>query len=150
MNTTFISLGKYIRTSPRKARLVVKAVNTTDPEKALISLSFMPQKAAGLISSVLKTAIADAKYQSAKAEDLVIKSIIIEEGIKFKRFRARSKGIAAPYIRRTSHIRVTLEQKSPIKVEKSVKPAKVKPITDLDKVLAEKPAKEFINKPKKS
>lgn len=150
MNTTFTSLSKHTRTSPRKARLVVKAVKTTDPEKALISLSFMPQKAAHMISGVIKTALADAKSQSAKTEDLVIKSIIIEEGIKFKRFRARSKGMAAPYTRRTSHIRVTLEQKTPIKVEKAAKPAKVEPSIDIDKALAGKSTDKSIKKAKKS
>ncbi len=146
MNTTFTSLAKHSRTSPRKARLVVKAVKTTDPEKALIELNFMPQKSANLIASVIKTALADAKNQSAKTEDLVIKSIIIEEGIKFKRFRARSKGMAAPYTRRTSHIRVTLEQKAPIKVEKQ---KKVEQKTEIDQILAEKPAKKITTKAKK-
>ncbi len=146
MNTTFTSLAKHSRTSPRKARLVVKAVKTTDPQKALIELNFMPQKSANLIASVIKTALADAKNQSAKTEDLVIKSIIIEEGIKFKRFRARSKGMAAPYTRRTSHIRVTLEQKAPIKIEKQ---KKVKQKTEIDQILAEKPAKKLTTKAKK-
>ncbi|MBP6979539.1 50S ribosomal protein L22 [Candidatus Curtissbacteria bacterium] len=146
MNTTFTSLAKHSRTSPRKARLVVKAVKTTDPQKALIELNFMPQKSANLIASVIKTALADAKNQSAKTEDLVIKSIIIEEGIKFKRFRARSKGMAAPYTRRTSHIRVTLEQKAPIKIEKQ---KKVEQKTEIDKILAEKPAKKLTTKAKK-
>ncbi len=147
MNTTFTSLAKHSRTSPRKARLVVKAVKTTDPQKALTELNFMPQKSANLIASVIKAAIADAKNQSAKTEDLVIKSIIIEEGIKFKRFRARSKGMAAPYTRRTSHIRVTLEQKSPIKVEKQ---KKVEQKTEIDQILAEKPAKKITTKTKKA
>lgn len=142
MNSTFTSLAKHTRISPRKARLVAKSVRTNDPEKALVSLSFMPHKSARLIADVIKTAISDAKNQSAKPEDLVIKSILIEEGIKFKRFRARSKGMAAPYTRRTSHIRVTLEQKAPIKVEKSKTP-KVQP--EIDKALAsaapEKPKK---------
>lgn len=146
MNTTFTSLAKHSRTSPRKARLVVKAVKTTDPQKALIELNFMPQKSANLIASVIKTALADAKNQSAKTEDLVIKSIIIEEGIKFRRFRARSKGMAAPYTRRTSHIRVTLEQKAPIKIEKQ---KKVKQKTEIDQILAEKPAKKLTTKAKK-
>ena len=146
MNTTFTSLAKHSRTSPRKARLVVKAVKTTDPQKALIELNFMPQKSANLIASVIKTALADAKNQSAKTEDLVIKSIIIEEGIKFKRFRARSKGMAAPYTRRTSHIRVTLEQKAPIKIEKQ---KKVEQKTEIDQILAEMPAKKLTTKAKK-
>ena len=146
MNTIFVSLAKHSRTSPRKARLVVKAVKTTDPQKALIELNFMPQKSANLIASVIKTALADAKNQSAKTEDLVIKSIIIEEGIKFKRFRARSKGMAAPYTRRTSHIRVTLEQKAPIKIEKQ---KKVEQKTEIDQILAEKPAKKLTTKAKK-
>ncbi len=151
MNTTFTSLAKHTRVSPRKARLVVKAVKTTDPEKALVSLSFMPQKSANLIASVIKTAISDAKNQSAKIEDLVIKAIIIEEGVKFKRFRARSKGIAAPYTRRTSHIRVTLEQKAPIKIEKAAKTsAKVVGNAEIDQILAEKSTKEVTSITKKA
>lgn len=137
MNTTFISTSKHTRVSPRKARLVVKAVKTTDPEKAMIALSFMPQKSSGLIASVIKTALADAKNQSARLEDLVIKSIIIEEGVKFKRFRARSKGMAHPYIKRTSHIKVTLEQKPPIVVEKAVKTKAVEAKPELDTKLAQ-------------
>ena len=146
MNTTFTSLAKHSRTSPRKARLVVNSVKTTDPQKALIELNFMPQKSANLIASVIKTALADAKNQSAKSEDLVIKEIIIEEGIKFKRFRARSKVMAALYTSRTSHIRVTLEQKAPIKIEKQ---KKVEQKTEIDKILAEKPAKKLTTKAKK-
>lgn len=134
MNTIFTSTAKHVRTSPRKARLVAKAIKTTDPEKAIIELGFMPQKSSNLIASVLKTAVADAKNQSTKVEDLVIKSIIIEEGVRFKRFRARSKGMAHPYMRRTSHIKVTLEQKQPVKIERSK--AKVEPKTDIDQILA--------------
>jgi large subunit ribosomal protein L22 len=44
-------------------------------------------------------------------EDLYIKYIYANEGPTVKRFRARSRGMAAPILKRTSHITVIVEER---------------------------------------
>lgn len=103
---------KYIRTSPRKLRLVADAVRHLDPGAALQYLRFLSQRAAGPLHHALRSAIANAKSaQGLGPESLRIKSIDIAEGPTYKRWRAVSRGSAHSVMKRTSHINITLEEK---------------------------------------
>lgn len=104
---------RYVRMSPRKVREVSRAIRgMEDPIKLIEYLGFVQKRAAGPIIKTLKQAIANAKNNMKVSEDnLKISEIIINEGPRYKRFRAGSRGMAKPIVKRTSHIRVVLETK---------------------------------------
>lgn len=103
------AIAKYIRVSPRKARLVAQNVKGLPVEDAMNILKFTPNKAAGIISQVMRSAIANAddKY-SVDVDTLVVKQVIVNEGPTWKRFMPRSQGRANTILKRTSHITVIL------------------------------------------
>lgn len=105
-----IAKSKYIRTSPRKLRLVANALRQLPASRALKILGQAQKRAASPLSNTLKSAIANATANSGlKEEDLKIKNIQIGDGPTYKRFRAVSKGQAHSVVKRTSHITIILE-----------------------------------------
>ncbi|MDR1126270.1 MAG: 50S ribosomal protein L22 [Deltaproteobacteria bacterium] len=104
------AIAKYIRVSPRKARLVARNVNGMPVEDALNVLKFTPNKAAGIIYKVMHSALANAQEnQKADVDTLRVKQVIVNEGPTWKRFMPRSQGRANTILKRTSHITVILE-----------------------------------------
>jgi large subunit ribosomal protein L22 len=103
------AIGKYIRMSPQKCRLVADQVRRLPVGKALELLEFSSKKAAKPIRKVLESAIANAEHnQGADIDELKVSEIMIDEGPVLKRWRARAKGRAAPIIKRTCHISVSV------------------------------------------
>lgn len=104
---------KYIRMSSRKIRKVADSVRgIEDPARIVEYLQFINRRASLPLSKTLKQAIANAKNNMKLSEDnLRVREIQVGEGPRYKRFRAGSRGIAKPILKRTSHIRVILETK---------------------------------------
>jgi large subunit ribosomal protein L22 len=103
--------SKYIPGSPIKARRVVNVVRGMPAQEALEVLRLMPQAAAEPIAKTIKSAIANAEENFGLAkEDLVIAEIVANSGPvrPWRRFGAR--GRFKPIRKRTSHIRVVLEE----------------------------------------
>lgn len=119
------STSKYVRVSPKKARDVARAIQGLPVSSALDILNFTPKKAAQLIGKTLKTAIADADNNfGLDTGSLMVKEAVIGAAPTLGRFKPRAKGSAAPIIRRSSHISITLVGAAPEKKKKSArKPA---------------------------
>ena len=97
------------RISAQKARLVADQVRGMPVEKAEQLLTFSPKKAAHIVKKVLLSAIANAEHnEGADIDELVIKTITVDEGPTMKRGRARAKGRGTRILKRTSHIAVTV------------------------------------------
>ncbi len=96
------------RQSPRKVRLVAGLVRGKKVADALTILSFTPKRSALPIQKLLASALANAKNLSLAEENLVIKEIKVDEGPILYRRRPRSRGMANPIRKRTSHVSVTL------------------------------------------
>lgn len=100
---------QFIRVSPRKVRLVADAVRALPVPLAVSHLQVMQKQAAQYVGKTLKSCIANAVNNMKLKEDtLFIKSIMVDEGPSFKRFRPVSRGMAHSYKRRTSHITIIL------------------------------------------
>lgn len=119
---------KFIRLSPTKARLITREVQGMNAEVALASLEFMPNKAAGIISKVIASAVANGDYEP---EEVMILSCRVDKGPVLKRFKPRARGSASRILKPTSHIMVevgvsTDEKSEPKKTaeSKKAKPAK--------------------------
>lgn len=117
---------KYIRTSPRKLRLVADMVRgMKDPQTAIVYLMNIDKRAALPIQKVIKQALSNAKNNAGISENEVsLKELVISQGPFYKRFRPVSRGRAHGIKKRTSHIRVILEsrtEKQPTKNNKQKK-----------------------------
>ena len=104
--------AKYVRISPRKARLVADAVRGMGVEEALNKLKFTPKKAAGLVSKVIASAVANASNESnADVDKLYVKAAFVDGGPTLKRWRPRAMGRAFIIRKRTSHITVVVAER---------------------------------------
>jgi large subunit ribosomal protein L22 len=102
----------YLGITPRKVRLVADLVRNMDVKQAETQLKFTPKRASAPLLKLLNSAIANAKTNfNLEKEALYIKKLIINEGPLFKRWRAESRGRAAPIIKRTSHVNLVLDVK---------------------------------------
>jgi large subunit ribosomal protein L22 len=108
MEKAYISTQKFIRMSPKKIRVVAYEIKNMTPLKAVDILPYIHKKAAEPLLKTIKSAIANAKMQGAKAQDLVFKEIQVGEGPRLKRGIAASRGRYHPILKRMSHIRVVL------------------------------------------
>lgn len=103
---------KYARISARKVRLVADLIRGRDVQDALNILKFTPNRAAGMVSKVLTSAIANANEAEAKVEDLVVDAAYVNEGPTIKRWQPKDRGRANPIMKRTSHITVVVEEEA--------------------------------------
>lgn len=103
--------AKSVRISPRKVRIVADVIRNQSLSNALNSLVVIKKRGAGAIEQVLRSALANAKDRKLDEELLVIKSVDVVDGPAFKRYHPSTRGRVHPYKKRTSHIRIVLEEK---------------------------------------
>jgi large subunit ribosomal protein L22 len=109
------AVSKYVRISPLKVRKVVGAVKGRPVENGLQILKFMPQKAAGILEKVIRSAVANADQNPDVDIDLlVIRNITADQGPSLKRWKARARGRGTQILKRTSHITVVLAEESSV------------------------------------
>ena len=105
------AIAKYQRVSPRKARLVARNVQGLGVEEAMNLLRFTPNKPAGIIYGVVKSALANASQLGGVDVDaMVVKEVLVNEGPTWKRFMPSAQGRASKIHKRTSHITVILQE----------------------------------------
>ncbi len=103
------AVARYVRISPQKVRKVLEVVKGRPVGDGLNTLKFLPQKAAGILEKVLRSAIANAENNnSLDIDTLVVRNIVVDQGPMLKRFRARARGRGARILKRTSHITITV------------------------------------------
>lgn len=103
---------RYVRLSPQKTRLVIDMVRGKGVQEALNILKFSPQKAAGIVASVVNSAVANAEQKGvADVDRLLVKTIFVDQGPVLKRFMPRAQGRATKIRKPTSHITVVLDEK---------------------------------------
>ncbi|HVC99622.1 MAG TPA: 50S ribosomal protein L22 [Candidatus Dormibacteraeota bacterium] len=133
------AVAKFVKRTPRKARLVADSVKGLRVGEALAFLEFSPKHAATDVAKVIKSAAANAEHNfNLNREELVVKQLLIDEGPTMKRLRFRSRGMASQYFRRTCHITAVVEDQ-PV-VVRPARPARPKPA-------ARKPAAKAPSKP---
>ncbi len=116
---------KNYRQSPRKVRVVADTVRGKSVREALNILGFTVKKATDPLSTLLKSAIANAKNNHGMDVDtLFVKEIRVDGGIVLKRSMPRAHGSAYPIHKRTSHVIITLAPKAP-KAKKAAKAKKI-------------------------
>ncbi|MBE0068827.1 50S ribosomal protein L22 [Thermoanaerobacterium thermosaccharolyticum] len=106
------AVAKYVRISPQKAGLVMNMIRGKDVNEALAILKFTPNKAAGIVEKVLKSAIANAENNFGLDRDnLYVAKAVADQGPIMKRMMPRARGRSNLMRRRTSHITVVVDEK---------------------------------------
>ena len=104
--------ARWVRMSPRKARLVTEHIRGRSVPEARTVLAFTPRAAAREIDKVLRSAVANAEANhNLDGDDLFVSSAYVDEGPVMKRWRARARGRAARIIKPTCHITVVLAER---------------------------------------
>jgi large subunit ribosomal protein L22 len=104
--------AKWVRTSPRKVRLVARTLRNLPVSEALVACSFMPKSAARDVAKVIRSAQANAENNfNLVKDDLVVKDIRVEPGPMLKRGQPRAMGRLFSIFKRTSHITAIVEDR---------------------------------------
>ncbi|HSW87334.1 MAG TPA: 50S ribosomal protein L22 [Rhabdochlamydiaceae bacterium] len=100
---------KYVRISPRKARLAADLVRGMKVEEASVQLMFSKLKAGRLLQKTLNSAVANAETQlNVQRRDLKVQEIRVDAGPIIKRAKSKSRGGRVPIMKRTSHFTVVV------------------------------------------
>jgi large subunit ribosomal protein L22 len=112
-NRTVQAVAKFVRISPRKARLVTDHIRGRTVPEARTILAFTQRAAAIEVDKVLRSAVANAETNPAlhwNGDDLVIAAAYVDEGPTIKRFRPRARGRVGRILKRTCHITIKVAQ----------------------------------------
>ena len=103
--------ARWVRTSPRKARLVTDHIRGRTVPEARTVLAFSERAVAREVEKVLRSAVANAEANHGLVGDeLVVSAAYVDEGPTIKRWRARARGRVARIRKRTCHITVKLAE----------------------------------------
>lgn len=107
--------ARFIRVSPRKARVVADLVRGKDVGDALKTLTFTKKYVSETIKKLVESAMANAKHADSAidVDGLYIKELTVDMGPQghMRRWRPRAMGRATRIVKGTSHIKVTLAQR---------------------------------------
>ena len=104
------------RVSPTKVRPLADLVRGKFVDEALDILRYQPQRGARLLERVIKSALANAQDpdqnpgRMINVNNLFIASVCVDGGPMFKRIRPRARGMAFMIKKRSSHIRVEIDE----------------------------------------
>jgi large subunit ribosomal protein L22 len=109
--------ARWVRTSARKARVVLDHIRGRTVPEARTILAFTPRAAATDIDKVLRSAVANAEANHGlDGDDLVIETAYADEGPTLKRWKPRARGRVNRIRKRTCHVTLVLaevEQEAP-------------------------------------
>ena len=106
-----VALAKDIGYPPRKVRQVADLVRGRTVEEALEILRLTPRVAAVPVSKTIRSAMhnmVNIKGGTADAEDMIVKTVQVDEGRTLYRIRPRAQGRAYRIRKRSSQIRVVV------------------------------------------
>ncbi len=105
--------ARFVRVSPRKARIVADLVRGMDVGEALDLLRYTRRAAARPIKKLVESAVANAQQASSAVDvdSLFIKILTVDMGPmrNMRRWRPRAMGRATRVVKGMSHINVVLD-----------------------------------------
>lgn len=104
--------NRYATISPAKVRLVLAHLPGKSIEEALNLLKFMTTPHAKVVAKVVKSAASNAENNfAADPANLYVKRAYANDSRRLKRFRPAARGRIHPYMHRTSHITITVDER---------------------------------------
>jgi large subunit ribosomal protein L22 len=104
-----VAVAKHVEYPARKVRQVADLVRGHNVEHALEILKFTRRAAAAPMSKTIKSAMhnmVNQKGGTVDAEEMIVKTITVDEGRTLYRIRPRAQGRAFRIRKRSSHIKV--------------------------------------------
>src|SRR5260221_7883275 len=106
---SFQAVTKYVRISPRKARLAAALIRGLPVKQAELQLNACGLRGGRLFIKTLQSAVANAEMRSdISAEKLIVEEARVDEGPRLKRSKPRSRGSRHPFLKRMSHFIVVV------------------------------------------
>src|SRR6188508_3584111 len=103
--------AKWVRTSARKARVVLEHIRGRSVPEARTILAFTQRAAATDIAKVLRSAVANAEANHGlDGDELVVEAAYADEGPTLKRWRQRARGRVNRHKTRTCHVTLVLAE----------------------------------------
>ena len=103
--------AKWVRTSARKARLVLDHIRGRSVPEARTILAFTTRDVAIDIEKVLRSAVANAEANHGlDGDDLVVEAAFADEGPTLKRWKPRARGRVNRIRKRTCHVTIVLAE----------------------------------------
>ncbi|MDQ5902107.1 MAG: large subunit ribosomal protein [Patescibacteria group bacterium] len=103
---------KNLRIAPRKVRLVSHTIVGLSANAALIQLSKQLKRSSDPMLDLLKSAIANAKNNFGLDENnLYVAQVCVGDGLRMKRFEPRAFGRSMPILKRSTNVKVILEER---------------------------------------
>jgi large subunit ribosomal protein L22 len=110
----FRARARFVRTSARKARLVLDHVRGLGAVEAEAVLRFETRAVARDVAKVLKSAVSNAEANFGHdADELIVVAAYADEGPTLKRWRPRARGRVNRIRKRTCHITLELAVAEP-------------------------------------
>ncbi len=106
-----------VPTSPRKMRLVADTVRGVEVNRALDLLHYSKRDASVRLEKLLKSAIANweaknpEKASELESGNVIVKTIMVDEGRTLKRIRPCPQGRAGRIRKRSNHVTIVLDVK---------------------------------------
>ncbi len=109
MERAIVAKLKYMRISPRKARLSANILKKLSVNEAEGQLLLSPHRTKDYFLRLLRSAVANAKNNhKIDAGRLFVKDIRVDKGPVSKRWTPRARGSASKIEKKTSHITIVL------------------------------------------
>jgi len=103
------AITKYVRISPRKARLAAGLIRGLSVSEATSQLIFSNLKAGRLLKKTLESAVANAETLfDMRRESLKVLEVRVDAGPTLKRAKPKNRGGKHPIMKRTSHFTVVV------------------------------------------
>lgn len=117
----------FLRMAPRKVRLTADLLRGLPVARAEAELLYSHRRAGGALLKLLRSAIANAKNNHRlNPDELYVKEIHVDEGVKMKRWLPRARGAVAGIQKKTSHITLVLGVSDKLKKPKFIIPERPK------------------------
>jgi len=136
--------ARYVRSSARKARLVLEHIRGRSAAEAQAILDFQTRAVAKDAGKVLKSAMANAETNFGhEPDELVVVAAYADEGPTLKRWRARARGRVNRIRKRTCHITIKVSPALPGEIpEPQERPARAQRRAAAEPAGTEAPAAE--------
>lgn len=112
-----IAVKRWIRSSPRKMRLVIDLIRGKKAQEALTILKFLPQSASADAELLLKSALGNLNNKATDAgtsindNDVFVKECFVNQGPTAKRISPAPMGRAYRIRKRSNHLTIVVQTK---------------------------------------
>ena len=108
---TVKAVGKQVGISPKRVRLVLRAIQGMPVNDAVEALRFQPGPTAASVSAILRSAAANAENNNGMDPTrLKVVTAFANQAVSLRRFRARSRGRVGHVRRQASHITIVVDE----------------------------------------